>query len=190
MNVQIVLAGVGGQGILFAARLFSQLGLEIGLDVMGSETHGMSQRGGSVVAHVKLGAYKSPMIRSGTADLLYSFHEMETYKNLKFLRSGGLCFVNLANTDRFNDKVLDHLKNKDITFRVYDASSVALEMGSMRSANIALIGYSAGTGQFPFQYGDLKCVLESVSRKIDLQNNLIALETGFQAGQKESAPKL
>jgi indolepyruvate ferredoxin oxidoreductase beta subunit len=189
MNVQIVLAGVGGQGILFAARLFSQLGLKIGVDVMGSETHGMSQRGGSVVAHVKLGAFKSPMIRSGAADLLYSFHEMETYKNLKFLRRGGKCFVNLANAERFDHKVCDHLKNKEILFRGYDASRVALEMGSMRSANIALIGYSAGTGQLPFRYGDLKSVLESGSRKNDIKHNLAAFETGFQAGKKESSPK-
>jgi indolepyruvate ferredoxin oxidoreductase beta subunit len=146
----------------------------------------MSQRGGSVVAHVKLGAYKSPMIRSGAADLLYSFHEMETYKNLRFLRRGGKCFVNLANADKFDHTVCDHLKNKEILFRVYDASRVALEMGSMRSANIALIGYSAGAGLLPFQHDDLKSVLESVSRKSDLKHNLAAFETGFQAGQKES----
>ena len=190
MKIQIVLAGVGGQGILFAARLFSQLGLQLGLDVMGSETHGMSQRGGSVVAHVKLGAYSSPMIRSGAADLLYSFHEMETYKNLRFLRPGGLCFVNLADAGRFNAGIIAHLKNKDITFKAYDASSVAIKMGSMRPANIALIGYSAGTGLLPFQHKDLKSVLESVSRKKDLENNLAAFQTGFLAGQKESSPKL
>ena len=182
MNTQIVLAGVGGQGILFAARVFSQLGLQLGLDVMGSETHGMSQRGGSVVAHVKLGAFKSPMIRAGEADILYSFHEMETYRNLKFLRNGGLCFVNMMSTDRFNDKILDHLKNRDIALRAYDASGITLKMGSMRSANIALIGYSAGTGSLPFAHKDLKNVLESVSRKRDLKNNLMAFETGFCSG--------
>ncbi len=185
MNIQIALAGIGGQGILFAARLFSELGLKIGMDVMGSETHGMSQRGGSVVAHVKLGIYKSPMIMSGAADLLYSFHEMETYKNLKFLRRGGKCFVNLGNADKFDHKVCDHLKNKDILFRIYDASKVALEMGSMRSANIALIGYSAGTGLLPFQHDDLRNILKSVSRKNDLKHNLAAFEIGFHAGQKE-----
>ena len=187
MNIQIVLAGIGGQGILFASRFFSELGLKIGVDVMGSETHGMSQRGGSVVAHVKLGVYMSPMIMSGAADLLYSFHEMETYKNLRFLRPGGLCFVNLADAGRFNAKIIAHLKNKGITFKAYDASSLALKMGSMRSANIALIGYSAGTGVLPFQHKDLKSVLQSLSRRIDLENNLAAFQTGFLAGQKESA---
>ena len=183
MKIQIVLAGVGGQGILFAMRIFSQLGLRLGLDVMGSETHGMSQRGGSVTAQVKLGAYRSPMIRSGAADILYSFHEMETYRSLKFLRPGGLCFVNLSRVERFDTKILDHLNNRDITLRTYDATGIALKMGSMRSANIALIGYSAGSGLLPFQPNDLKNVLESVSREKDVENNMLAFETGFQAGQ-------
>jgi indolepyruvate ferredoxin oxidoreductase beta subunit len=185
MNKQIILAGVGGQGILFAARIFSQLGLKLGLDVMGSETHGMSQRGGSVVAHLKLGAYKSPMIRAGTADILYSFEKKETYRNLKFLRRGGLCFVNLESSGRFDDKILRHLEDKDIAFLPYNATGVALEMGSIRSANIALIGYSAGTGLLPFASGDLRGILQSVSQKANLESNLQAFDTGFRFSQQE-----
>jgi indolepyruvate ferredoxin oxidoreductase beta subunit len=185
MNTQIVLAGVGGQGILFAARVLSHLGLQLGLDVMGSETHGMSQRGGSVVAHVKLGTYKSPLIRAGEADVLYSFHAMETYRNLRFLRPGGLCFVNLTRIDRFDDEILDHLKKKDIAFRNCDATGIALKMGSKRSANIALIGYSAGTGLLPFQSDDLKNVLESISGEKDAPENIMAFEFGFEAAKSE-----
>lgn len=185
MNIQIVLAGVGGQGILFATTVFSQLGLKLGLGVMGSETHGMSQRGGAVVAHLKLGAFESPMIRAGTADILYSFHEMETYRNLKFLRPGGVCFVNLSSADRFDQRIREHLKNKDISLRTYDAVGVASNMGSIRSANIALIGYSAGTGLLPFEHEDLTSVLETVSRKKDLKNNMAAFTTGFRAGQPQ-----
>jgi indolepyruvate ferredoxin oxidoreductase beta subunit len=180
MNIQIVLAGVGGQGILFAAKIFSELGIKLGLEVMGSETHGMSQRGGSVVAHLKLGTYRSPMIRAGSADILYSFELEETYRNLKFLRGGGLCFVNLTNEERFDLKILDHLKAKDITVKTCDASGIALKMGSARSANIALIGYSAGTGLLPFTTKALRNVLGSVSGKNDLKNNLSAFEAGFQ----------
>jgi indolepyruvate ferredoxin oxidoreductase beta subunit len=186
MNIQIVLAGVGGQGILFAARIFSQLGLKLGLDVMGSETHGMSQRGGSVVAHLKLGAYLSPLVRSGTADILFSFEKKEAYKNLKFLRRGGLCFVNLSSADQFDDKILHHLKNKNITFKAYDATGVALKMESIRSANIALIGYSAGTGLLPFNPGDLKGILKSFSQKNNIESNLKAFEAGFRFSQQEA----
>ena len=183
MNVQIILAGIGGQGILFSSKVFSELGLKMGLDIMGSETHGMSQRGGSVIAHLKLGKFQSPIIRIGAADILYSFEENETYRTLKFLKSGGICFVNLANVDRFNNKVLNYLKKKEISFNAYDASGAASKIGSIRSANIVLIGYSVGTGLVPFKYEDLRYVLESVSRKKNLKINLKALEVGFQEGK-------
>ena len=183
MNVQIVLAGIGGQGILFSSKIFSELGLRLGLDVMGSETHGMSQRGGSVIAHLKLGKFQSPVVRSGTADILYSFEENETYRTLRFLKRGGTCFVNLEDPGRFDREVLSYLNTKDITFRSLDASGTAFQMGSIMSANIILIGYSLGTGLVPFDEKDLRHVLRSVSRKKDLEMNVKALEIGIQKGK-------
>ncbi|MBA7655353.1 hypothetical protein ES703_63257 [subsurface metagenome] len=183
MNVQIILAGIGGQGILFSSKVFSELGLKMGLEIMGSETHGMSQRGGSVIAHLKLGKFQSPLIRKGAADILYSFEENETYRTLHFLKSGGICFVNLESADQFNKSIMKFLKEKEITFRAYDATGAASKIGSIRSANIALIGYSVGTGLVPFAYKDLRYVLETVSRKKDLKINLKALDAGFQEGK-------
>ena len=130
MKTQIILAGVGGQGVLFSSRIFSELGLKLGLEVTGAETHGMSQRGGSVVAHIKIGGYQSPIVRGGTADILYSLDENEAYKNLHFLRQGGLCFVNMTDGGRFDKNIRDHLKKKDITFHAFDASGMAIELGS------------------------------------------------------------
>jgi len=183
MKVQIILAGIGGQGILFSSRIFSELGLRLGLEVMGSETHGMSQRGGSVIAHVKLGGFQSPMIRAGTADILYSFEENETYRTLKFLKRGGLCFANLESLNRFDNQIKNYLKEKEIAFRAYDASEEASKIGSIMSANIVLLGYSVGTGLVPFKYEDLKHVLELMSRKKNLKINLKAFEIGFQEGK-------
>jgi len=183
MKVQIILAGIGGQGVLFSSKIFSELGLKLGLDVMGSETHGMSQRGGSVIAHLKLGRFQSPLIRSGTADILYSFEENETYKTLKFLRKGGICFTDLESPDRLNKKVLDYLRDKDINFLAHDASGVALKIGSIIFANIVLIGYSVGTGLVPFEYKDMRDVLERASRKKNFETNLKAFEIGFQEGK-------
>jgi len=168
---------------LFSSKIFSELGLKLGLDIMGSETHGMSQRGGSVIAHLKLGNFQSPLIRTGAADILYSLEENETYRTLKFLRRGGICFANLVNADRFENKVLKYLKEKEITFRAYDASSVASKIGSILAANIVLVGYSLGTGLVPFEYEDLRYVLETVSRKRNLKINLSAFEIGFQEGK-------
>ncbi len=183
MKTQIVLAGVGGQGVLFASRIFSALGLELGLNVLGSETHGMSQRGGSVVAHLKLGDFYGPIIRTGTADILYSFEEKETYKTLRFLKNGGVCFTNLEDRIRFDQKILNHLKKKKIIFKAFDANKEALKIGSVRSANIALIGYSVGTGLSPFKRDDMISVLGKVSRENDLKMNLKAFEMGYQEGK-------
>ncbi len=183
-KVQIILAGIGGQGILFSSRLIAEWGLKAGMAVMGSETHGMSQRGGSVTAHLKLGSFHSSMIREGTADILYSFEENETYKSLKFLRNGGVCFTNLENAARFDAKVLDHLGKNETEFRSFDASGAAAKIGSIMSTNIILIGYSVGTGLVPYKYEELKSVLESITKKAHLETNLRAFEMGYEAGKK------
>jgi indolepyruvate ferredoxin oxidoreductase beta subunit len=183
IKTQIILAGIGGQGVLFASRIFSELGLKLGLNVLGSETHGMSQRGGSVLAHLKLGDFHSPLIRTGAADILYAFAEEETYRSLKFLKNAGFCFVNLKDPERFDPAILSHLKRKKIAFITIDASEAATHIGFARSANIVLIGYSVGSGLVPFEYDDIKSVLESVSRKKDLEVNLKAFEIGFLQGK-------
>ena len=182
---QIILAGIGGQGVLFASRVFSELGLKRGLNVLGSETHGMSQRGGSVLSHLKLGDFHSPMIRTGAADILYSFAEQETFRSLKYLKKGGLCFVNLKDPRYFQPEILSHLEEKEISFLAFDASEAAVRIGFARAANIVLIGYSVGTGLVPFEYGDIKSVLESVSRPENLDLNLKAFEIGVQHGSNE-----
>jgi indolepyruvate ferredoxin oxidoreductase beta subunit len=184
-NIQIILAGIGGQGILFASRLFAEWAMKSGLNVMGSETHGMSQRGGSVIAHLKLGSFHSPMIRSGTADILYSFEKNETYKALHFLRNGGACFANLEDAGRFDSGVLDHLREREIAFYAFDASGAAAAIGSIMSTNIILIGYSAGAGLVPYEYDDLESVLISITKKAHLETNLKALETGYEAGKRQ-----
>ena len=186
MKMQIILAGVGGQGILFASKIFSELGLKLGLNVMGSETHGMSQRGGSVIAHLKLGNFHSPIIRTGAADILYSFEEKEAYRTLGFLRSGGVCFVNLEDAGRFDNKILNHLRKKKILFRTLDANGEASKIGFVKAANIVLIGYAVGSGLVPFKRDDISSVLKVVSRKEDLDMNVKAYEVGVRHGSSES----
>jgi indolepyruvate ferredoxin oxidoreductase beta subunit len=188
MKVQIILAGIGGQGILFSSKIFSELGLKMGLDIMGSETHGMSQRGGSVIAHLKLGKFQSPLIGTGAADILYSFQVNETYRALSFLKRGSVCFVNLSNMDRLDNTILNYLKRKEITFRACDASGIASKVGSILAANIVLIGYSVGTGLVPFKHEDLRPVLESVSKKKNLEINLKAFEIGVREGRSQKNP--
>ena len=185
IKTQIIMAGIGGQGVLFASRILSELGLKLGLNVLGSEAHGMSQRGGSVLAHLKLGDFHSPLIRTGSADILYSFAEEETYRSLKFLKNGGVCFVNLKDSKRFDPAILSHLKGKEIGVKAFDAGEAASWLGFARSAHIVLIGYSIGSGLVPFKYDDIKSVVESVSRPKNLEMNLKALDIGVRQGSHE-----
>lgn len=188
MNIQIILSGIGGQGILFTSKIFSEWGRMNGVGVMGAETHGMSQRGGSVIAHLKLGNFMSPMVKSGSADILYSFDKNEAYRSLGYVKQGGLCFVNLGGSEQFDKTILDHLERKKIKLFVFDAGSLALEIGAKRSANIILIGYSAGTGLMPFGEKDLQRVIQSVSPERIIEKNLEAFQRGVEAGKSQIQP--
>lgn len=189
MRVQIIMVGIGGQGILFFSKIFSNLGLKLGLNVMGSETYGMSQRGGSVMTHLKLGDFQSPLVRTGAADFLYSLQGDETYRALKFLREGGVCFVNLPSSEKFDKKVLDYLKKKKTRVLVFDASREALKHGSILSTNIALLGYSVGTGLIPFDHKEIKNVLEALSRGRNIETNLSVFQAGYSQGKMVAREK-
>jgi indolepyruvate ferredoxin oxidoreductase beta subunit len=123
------------------------------------------------------------MIREGTADILFSFEENETYRTLKFLKRGGLCFANLERSDRFDEKIRRHLEENETAFRSFDAGGMAMKIGSVMSTNIVLIGYAVGTGLVPFNYKEMKSVLESLSREKHLETNLKAFEAGFQGAK-------
>ena len=89
-ELKFILAGLGGQGVVFLTRLLAQTAVALGHAVMVSETHGMSQRGGSVISHLKIGGDEAPLIQRGTADVLLALEADEAVRNLPFLRRGGL----------------------------------------------------------------------------------------------------
>src|ERR1035437_8644813 len=91
----ILLVGVGGQGILLAAEILSETCMLAGYDVKKSEIHGMSQRGGSVVSHVRYGKEVfSPIIPEGEGDILFGFEMLETCRSLFLMKKGGSVIAN------------------------------------------------------------------------------------------------
>ena len=91
----VLLVGVGGQGILLASEILSEAAMLAGFDVKKSEIHGMSQRGGSVVSHVRYGAEVfSPIVPEGEGDILFGFELMETVRSLPLLRPGATVIAN------------------------------------------------------------------------------------------------
>src|SRR5574342_177655 len=96
MSRRIFLAGIGGQGVVYATKVIAQAALLRGETVLASENHGMSQRGGSVTSHVKIGAGMAPLIRRGTADVLIGLDRQEAIRGLPYVRPGGQVYLNAA----------------------------------------------------------------------------------------------
>ncbi|MCK5916637.1 MAG: 2-oxoacid:acceptor oxidoreductase family protein, partial [Deltaproteobacteria bacterium] len=95
-DCKLIIAGLGGQGVVFLSRLIGQTALLAGDDFITYESHGMAMRGGSVSSQVKIGKYNSPLIGAGTADILLVLAPGEYERNQHFLKPGGLALVNSA----------------------------------------------------------------------------------------------
>ena len=180
MNKQILLCGVGGQGILFATRILSEAAVRLGHPVIGSETHGMSQRGGSVTSHMKIGDYHGPLIRRGDAELLFCFEKNEIFSNLTFLKPGGIGYVDAPDLDYIPDKIRSLLVTRQIELRCLDASSLALQLSAPLVLNLILIGFASSHEDFPLKRNHLQSVIADISpqrfRKLNLKGFKVGLE--------------
>lgn len=177
-ELKLLLAGVGGQGVVFATRLLARAANSLGLPVLASETHGMSQRGGSVLAHLKIGGTPSPLIRRGTADVLLAFDRDEALRNLPFLRSGGAAFINTP--DALPEQVEQALRSSTIEAHYLPAARMAMQLGSSTVTNVVLIGFAAAHPTFTIPLDSLQQALVQFGRELNLQ----ALEIGVRAGSQ------
>lgn len=175
---QLIISGVGGQGILFVTRLLAETAIAAGMPVLTSETHGMAQRGGVVISHLKAGSFESPLVRPGRADGLLALHAGTLGQHLPFLRPGGWLAVNAP--------VPPEVAGVEV-FSV-DASKLALETGAPRGVNLILLGFALARLK-----ERLFCNLDEATAalKAGLKDNkklltasLAALETGLKAGEE------
>lgn len=179
-ELKLILAGLGGQGIVFATRLLAQTAVAMGLSVMASEVHGMSQRGGSIVSHLRIGGCEAPLIRRGTADLLLAMEPNEAVRNLVFLRPGGIAFMDAAGG--LQPEVGNHLERLGIRVLSLEASRMAVDLGSAKVANVALIGFAAAHPSVPLPVDVLRQTVTRLARRAN-DLNLRALEAGYRAGR-------
>jgi len=150
-----VLAGVGGQGTLLAADVMALVGLAQGLDVKKSEVHGMAQRGGSVISHVRWGErVHSPLIAPGEVDLLVAFERLEALRYTELLRPGGAMLVNdyriVPVTVTSGDGRYPSADEEEAAFAgagirryVIPAMRIAQEVGQARVNNVVMLGAAA-----------------------------------------------
>ncbi|RII31438.1 MAG: indolepyruvate oxidoreductase subunit beta [Geobacter sp.] len=146
----ILLVGVGGQGILLASEVLSETCMLAGFDVKKSEIHGMSQRGGSVVSHVRYGKEVfSPIVPEGEGDILFGFELMETCRSLPLLKQGGTVVANdlriappsvLMGLEPYPEGLAENIKAQFPDFLLVDGQKLASEAGNARAANTVLLG--------------------------------------------------
>jgi len=146
----ILLVGVGGQGILLASEILAETFRLAGFDVKKSEIHGMSQRGGSVVSHVRYGREVfSPTVPEGEGDILFGFELMETYRSLPLLKTGGKVVANnlkisppsvLIGQEIYPDDLPERIRQSFPDFLLVDGQRLASEAGNPKAANTVLLG--------------------------------------------------
>lgn len=172
IHQQIVISGVGGQGVLFVTRLMAEAAIRKGLPVLTSETHGMAQRGGTVISHLKVGAYTSPLIRTGQADVLLAMKDEGAAQHGHYLHRNGWAVVNGA--------VLAE------GWRQLDADGLAHQIGNPRAVNLVVLGGALAEGApHPLfcTAEDIRAVMAErlAAKPALLEKSYKALDAGLQA---------
>lgn len=149
----ILMVGVGGQGVILASEIVAEAGMLAGYDVKKSEVHGMAQRGGSVNSHVRFGKkVYSPIIKKGETDILFSFEQLETLRYLNMLSDDPVVIVNdqkimppsvTIGKDRYPENIPELLKEKYPRFELAPALAMAKEAGNVKALNVAFVGVLA-----------------------------------------------
>lgn len=187
MNKNILLCGVGGQGIVLASKLIAQAAMENSLPVMSAETIGMAQKGGSVFSHVRIGSdLSTPMIPKGGADVIIGFEPAEAVRMLPYLKKEGTVIVNscptkpvtamLSASSYTGKEMLAYLKKNVERLTIVDCERAASEIGSLKVVNMILLGAAAATGELPISMADIKTCLAKRLKPQLLEMNYKALE--------------
>ncbi len=191
MKKDIILAGVGGQGILSIAAVIGYAALDQGMYLKQSEVHGMSQRGGDVMSNLRIShdEIASDLIPFGKADLIISVEPLESLRYLPYISKTGWVitstkpFVNIPNYPDM-DKVMEAVSAVPHHVAL-DADSIAKEVGSVKSANIVILG--AASPFLGMSFESLQKAVRFIFRKKGedvIRLNLDALQAGLDIANK------
>lgn len=187
-KLDLLITGVGGQGAILASDIIGKAAVTAGIPIRAAETHGMAQRGGSVVNHIRVGNDYGSMIPKKGADLLLALEPMEAVRYLDFLKDGGVIIVNtqpiipvtvtsgLTKYPEVPD-ILEFLSEKYIV-KAFNADELAYEAGSRLAMNVVMVGAVSGYLPIPKEI-----ILESVKALVPqktIEVNLRAFEAGRQ----------
>jgi indolepyruvate ferredoxin oxidoreductase beta subunit len=188
MNVyNVLIVGIGGQGVILASNVLGEACIVEGVPVRCSETHGMAQRGGSVESHVRIGAHYSPLIPPGKADLILAFELLEALRYRHYLKQGGTILANdhlIVPTSVYVQKLPLPTREELIgrlqgVASIIDARKIALEAGSPLTLNIVMVG--AASRFIPLSAASLEAGVRSWVPPKTIEMNLRAFERGKAA---------
>ncbi|MCZ7663636.1 MAG: indolepyruvate oxidoreductase subunit beta [Thermoleophilia bacterium] len=185
-TTNILLSGVGGQGVILASYVLSQAAMAEGFEVKQSEVHGMSQRGGSVVSHLRFGsAVWSPLVNMGAADLLLSFEALEALRYVHWLRPGGLLVYNTlrvnpstvaAGLATYPEGIAERISAAWDRVQPVEATDLALQAGNAKAANMVMLG--AVSPALPFSEATWQTIIEKVVPPKTVEANMRAFGLG------------
>jgi len=189
MKLDIVFTGVGGQGIIVSSDIFCEAALLDGFDVAKAETHGMAQRGGSIIAHVRIGdEVVSPLIERGKGDIILGFEILETARALPMLKGGGTVVMNMKFIPPTTtlqevksitmEELIDIIKKK--TRKVYeiDGTAIANKVGSSIVVNTVLLGALSAIPENPVKKEYFEEAISNRIKEKFIDINLKAFQLG------------
>jgi len=189
MTTNILVAGVGGQGVILASDIMCEVFMEAGYDVKKSEVHGMAMRGGIVTSHFRFGKkVYSPLIKQGEVDILFAFEQLEGLRWMNHLRSDGKILmnnhkinppaVNLGEMEYPKD-IPETIRSKIRNFYLVKGTEIALQLGDARAANVVLLGAMSKCFEVDENLW-LKTILNSLPPKVHELNR-----KAFSAGRNQ-----
>jgi indolepyruvate ferredoxin oxidoreductase beta subunit len=198
MKFNCLITGVGGQGTVLMARLIGNAAILKGADVLGAETIGMAQRGGSVVSHIRVGEEpRSPLIPPGRADLVIAFEPAEAVRVLPFLAPDGRLLAldrgvapvtsSLSATGKsggaksgYDPSAMTAYLRQTLEGRlsIIDGESLIRRLGNARAINVALLGAAVKLGFLPFTAAEIGEVITTRLPQKFVEMNLAALRIG------------
>ncbi len=192
-KLNILLVGVGGQGILTTSGIIARAALKAGVNVVTAETHGMAQRGGSVEVHVRLGDVHSPLIPYAGADVVVSLEPVEAARYAQYLNENTLVILNnrsivpttvsagLATYPKL-EEIISNLEKITKNVKVVDASKIASEVaGTVQATNVVVIGMLSKLIDLPIDYSKFEETIRDVFPEKLQEPNLKALKAGYEA---------
>ena len=189
MSYNIYISGVGGQGIIKTSVIIGEAAMNQGFNVVMSEIHGMSQRGGSVSTELRIGDFKGSIIPDGKADMLLSFEPIETIrgihkanKNTKIVYNTHPIIPSSSSTSYPSvEKITSALKENFTHVLPIDATNLALEAGSILSLNMVLLGTVTADDNFPLSKDSVVKAMKNNLHERFHDLNLKAIEKGYNS---------